>query len=207
MQVVAACLDLKRAFDCVERPATGSMVNGLPQRGNANANCSMFQQTDDVFVLCYDRNYRKARVRLLEKISQFEQDCSAINLKLNPIITRVSHFGRTRQYLLISHSGSVLQQKQQIRYLGRIISNKNSKYTQRVLCRRQNPTCAFISLLGGCNNIPTKDQLLHRVFVRSRLEYDCFLLNKMSKAPALHFQECPTSGYIQGLPYCACSIE
>jgi len=70
-----------------------------------------------------------------------------------------------------------------MKYLGRIITANNSDSHIERAISSANKTCSFLKLISGCTFgiSPRKGLLLHKAFVRSKLEYACPLFSKLSK--------------------------
>ncbi|XP_075160585.1 uncharacterized protein LOC142233510 [Haematobia irritans] len=136
--------------------------------------CILFQFADDFFIVVYDRKFEIARQTLEQKVLEFRNRCSDINLCFNLEKTSAIHFNRRRRPLDITLVGVTIEEVDKIKYLGLTIASNNSirDHVERTL-KDISRTSNFMKILCGCNFgiDPRKALTIYRAVIRPKIEY------------------------------------
>lgn len=95
-------------------------------------NCMVFQYADDFFIVCKDKDFVTAQAILTDCLHRFKEICNNLKLSFNSAKSNVIHFNNRIRLLDICINSERIPQVHAIKYLGRYISNNNSRQNMSI---------------------------------------------------------------------------
>ncbi|XP_075150154.1 uncharacterized protein LOC142224269 [Haematobia irritans] len=158
-----------------------------------SSQCRLFQYADDFVLICYDKDFNSTKTLLQSKIIDFKARCNEKSLNFNMAKTSVVHFNRRQRDLNICVENTLLNQVQEMKYLGVVIStNGSSNEHVDFTIREIEKKCRFMNIINGCRFgvHPIKALLFYKAFVRSKAEYGASALSNMSQVASGRIKSC-----------------
>jgi len=106
----------------------------------------LFQYADDLFLVCYDKDFLLAEEKLEQKVNSLMEMGNIINLTFNPL-----SFKLRRRPLSALCNNTIKLKVDSANYLGRTISANNSsvQHIQKMISK-SNTANMFLQMLTGC---------------------------------------------------------
>lgn len=153
----------------------------------ASDNCMVFQFADDFFIVCKDKDFSTAQSLLIEKLQLFDSMCKDLRLSFNSSKSSVIHFNNRISNLNVQINSVRIPQVQEIKYLGRFISNNNSAIVHvNQIVKEVRKSCGFLRIINNCRTglNPAKSLQLFRSLDRPKLEYAVSSFSNLSERAA-----------------------